>query len=58
MFALVLKYHQFMGKMWCFLAENTLHVNRRDRYIRNAKKHLDFLMGMAKGLKDKMNSAK
>lgn len=58
MFTLVVKYHLLMGDMWCFLAENTLHVNRRDRYIRNAKKHLDSLMGMAKGLEDKMNSVK
>lgn len=39
MFWIRLKYHKFMGNMWCFLAKNTLHLNRREDYIKNAKKH-------------------
>ena len=58
MFTLVLYYHKYVGLMWCFLAQNTLHFNRRDRYIQNAKKHLEFLENVKQAIERKRKSTK
>ena len=49
------RYHFIAGKFWCFMIENSMNVLRRDMYLRNAKKHLVWILKYANELEAILN---